>query len=168
MSLSECSSAAPPGRPEREFPLANLADTHRLAAQLAEHAQAGDVFALFGDLGAGKSEFARAFIRARLGSPGEEVPSPTFTLVQQYIPEPEDAPEIWHFDLYRLSEPQEAIELDIEDAFERAITLIEWPERLGALLPANHIALRFSIEETGRAAACSAPDEPARRLGFLP
>jgi tRNA threonylcarbamoyl adenosine modification protein YjeE len=103
-------------------------ETARLAAKLAALAKQGDVLALKGDLGAGKTAFARAFVRAYLDNPREEVPSPTFTLVQTY----EGARgAVWHFDLYRLSCPGEAEELDIEEAFASAVSLIEWPERLG-------------------------------------
>jgi tRNA threonylcarbamoyladenosine biosynthesis protein TsaE len=90
---------------------------------------------LKGDLGTGKTSFARAFIRAR-GNPDEEVPSPTFTLVQIYELDPI---AIWHFDLYRLQSAEEAWELGIEDAFGTATSLIEWPERLGPLLPARRL-----------------------------
>ena len=85
--------------------------TARLAAQIASRAQSGDVFALYGTLGMGKSVFARAFIQALTGA--EEVPSPTFTLLQTY-----DAPEfeIYHYDLYRLKSPEEVFELNIEVA----------------------------------------------------
>src|SRR5262249_30619797 len=117
----------------RTVALADLAATGRLAAALAAHARVGDVIALSGGLGAGKTAFARAFIRARRGGDAvSEVPSPTFTLVQVYgLP---DAP-VWHFDLYRLKHPDEAYELGLEEALAEAITLIEWPERLGTLLP---------------------------------
>lgn len=118
------------------FELQDEPATGRLAAAVAAVARVGDVVALGGDLGAGKTSFARAFIRARAGDPGLEVPSPTFTLVQSY-----DLPggAVWHFDLYRLKRAEEAWELGIEDAFVEAISLIEWPERLGDLLPAERL-----------------------------
>lgn len=116
--------------------------TASLAARIATLARAGDVIALHGELGAGKTTFARAFIRARGG--GETVPSPTFTLVQIY--EIGDVP-IWHVDLYRLRDPDEAWELGIEDAFRDGISLIEWPERLGSLLPARR--LRITLADAG-------------------
>jgi tRNA threonylcarbamoyladenosine biosynthesis protein TsaE len=108
--------------------------TAAFAALLAALATPGDVIALKGELGAGKTTLARAFIRARGGD--ETVPSPTFTLVQLY-----DLPSatVWHFDLYRLRQPDEAWELGIEDAFRDGISLIEWPERLGDLLPARRL-----------------------------
>ena len=110
--------------------LASETDTHALAGKIAGILRAGDTVLLEGDIGAGKTAFCRAAIRARLGYQ-EDVPSPTFTLVQTY----EDDPDIWHFDLYRLSHPDEAIELGIEEAFETAICLIEWPDRLADLAP---------------------------------
>jgi tRNA threonylcarbamoyladenosine biosynthesis protein TsaE len=113
--------------------------TASLAARIAALARAGDVIALEGELGAGKTSFARSFIRARGGD--EAVPSPTFTLVQLY--EIGDVP-IWHFDAYRLREPDEAWELGIEDAFRDGISLIEWPERLGPLLPARRLRIILS------------------------
>jgi tRNA threonylcarbamoyladenosine biosynthesis protein TsaE len=116
--------------------------TASLAARIAALARAGDVIALEGELGAGKTSFARAFIRAR-GS-DEAVPSPTFTLVQLY--EIGDVP-IWHFDAYRLRDPDEAWELGIEEAFRDGISLIEWPERLGPLLPARR--LRITLSDAG-------------------
>lgn len=118
--------------------LQDLAATERLADQLARIAQAGDVIGLCGELGAGKTTFARAFIRARLGI--EEVPSPTFTLVQTYEGHGE---AIWHFDLYRIQDPAEAVELGIEEAFADAISLIEWPHRLGDGLPRSWLELRL-------------------------
>lgn len=121
--------------------LAGLPATHALAARLARIAKPGDVLALSGDLGAGKTEFARAFIRA-LTDADEDVPSPTFTLVQTYEGE---TGEIWHFDLYRLESAEEAFELGIEDAFHDAISLIEWPERLGPYLPRNRLGVHLSV-----------------------
>jgi len=122
--------------------LANEAATEALAARLARLAQPGDVLALRGTLGAGKSTFARAFIRA-LTSPEEEVPSPTFTLLQTYDT---DQGPVWHLDLYRLSEPEEALELDLEEGFATAICLIEWPDRLGRLLPASRLDLTLAAD----------------------
>jgi tRNA threonylcarbamoyladenosine biosynthesis protein TsaE len=116
--------------------------TASLAARIAALARPGDVIALKGELGTGKTSFARAFIRAR-GS-DEAVPSPTFTLVQIY--ETGDVP-IWHFDAYRLRDPDEAWELGIEEAFRDGISLIEWPERLGPLLPARR--LRITLSDAG-------------------
>src|SRR6201999_3095288 len=114
------------------FDLADEASTAMFAASLARLARPGDIITLKGELGAGKTSFARAFIRARGDAP--EVPSPTFTLVQVY-----DFPEgaIWHFDGYRLRDPEEAWELGIEEAFDRGISLIEWPECFGSLIPAR-------------------------------
>jgi tRNA threonylcarbamoyladenosine biosynthesis protein TsaE len=118
-----------------------------LAKPLAEALRPGDVVALWGDLGVGKTTFARVLIQALVG---EEinVPSPTFTLVQTY-----DSlhGEVWHCDLYRLKDPEEAFELGVEDAFHQAICLIEWPERLGGLLPHRRIDITFKIrDETTR------------------
>jgi tRNA threonylcarbamoyladenosine biosynthesis protein TsaE len=122
--------------------LPDEAATAALAKRLAAYARAGDVIALSGELGTGKTTFARAFIRARGG--GEEVPSPTFTLVQVYdLP----GPAIWHFDLYRLETAEEAWELGIEEAFAEGISLIEWPERLGTLLPARRLDIRLTFGE---------------------
>jgi tRNA threonylcarbamoyladenosine biosynthesis protein TsaE len=123
--------------------LPDEAATAALAARLAALARSGDVIALQGELGAGKTTFARAFIRAR-GS-DENVPSPTFTLVQQY--ELSDA-TVWHFDGYRLRDPEEAWELGIEDAFVDGISLIEWPERFGTLIPARRLEIALSTGPT--------------------
>ena len=132
-----------------------LAETERLARRLAPHAASGDIIGLCGPLGSGKTAFARAFIRARLGRPVEEVPSPTFTLVQLYE---HAAGAIWHFDLYRLSAPEEAYELGIEDAFSGAISLIEWPEKLGSMMPADWLEVRLVPGE----------DEAARIVTITP
>lgn len=115
--------------------------TAALAAQIAKLARAGDVIALSGDLGAGKTSFARAFIYARSAA-DQDVPSPTFTLVQVYDCDGADT-AIWHFDLYRLHAAEEAWELGIEEAFCSGISLIEWPERLGPLLPRRRLAITF-------------------------
>jgi tRNA threonylcarbamoyladenosine biosynthesis protein TsaE len=115
-----------------------------VASRLAPQAHAGDVLALWGGLGVGKTVFARAFIRAR-GQPGMEVPSPTFTLVQVYRSVPPFAGDVYHFDLFRLNASEEALELDIEDAFASGISLIEWPDRLGAYLP--HERLDVVLED---------------------
>lgn len=115
-------------------PLADEAATRALGRSLAARVGPGDVVALWGGLGAGKSTLARAFIRA-LTSEDEDVPSPTFTLVQTY--EGGTGP-IWHFDLYRLESADDIWELDIEDAL-RDISLIEWPDRMGVFLPQNRL-----------------------------
>ncbi len=124
--------------------------TAALAAGLAACVRGGDVIGLSGPLGSGKTTFARYFIGARLGA--GEVPSPTFTLVETY--QPDQGPAIWHFDLYRIEAPEDAYELGIEDAFADAVALIEWPERLGALMPAEHlvIALAAGAGENSRVA----------------
>ncbi len=129
----------------RALRLPDIDATVRLAAALAARARPGDVLALYGDLGTGKTTFARAFIHARAAAAGvavDEVPSPTFTLVQTYeLP----GGDVWHFDLYRLSGPEEVFELGWEEALAGGIALVEWPERLGALLPADRLDLVLSI-----------------------
>ena len=122
--------------------------------------------ALEGDLGAGKTTFARALIAAFAAEARQmppEVPSPTFTLMQTY-----DFPRatIWHFDLYRIERPEDAYELGIEEALADGIALIEWPERLGPLLPARHIGVRLAFGDTpdARRIELSAPAGAAGRL----
>ncbi len=114
-------------------------ETAHLARRIGAQLRAGDVLLLEGPIGAGKTHFARALIQSLLPVP-EDVPSPTFTLVQTY-----DGPkcEIWHSDLYRLGHPDEVIELGLTDAFDTAICLVEWPDRLGDLAPANALTLGF-------------------------
>lgn len=145
--------------------LADEAATARLGQALASLARPGAVIALGGSLGAGKSTLARAFIRA-LTSPEEEVPSPTFTLVQVY-----EAPPalVWHFDLYRLENPDDALELDIEEAFAEGICLIEWPDRLGRHLPRRRLDLILSpgVTETARRATLTAHGPWAESIGEL-
>jgi len=114
----------------------------QLAAKIAPVCQMGDVICLHGDLGAGKTTFARFFIQA-LGNT-ELVPSPTFTLVQQY----ETSPPVFHFDLYRLTDPEEIIELGLDEAQATGISLIEWPERLGDFLPKDRLEISLSLGKT--------------------
>ncbi|AIL13291.1 hypothetical protein IM40_06955 [Candidatus Paracaedimonas acanthamoebae] len=111
----------------KTFFLPTLQKTQEIAQQLARLSRPKDVIMLQGDLGAGKTEFARAFIR-ELTHQEMTVPSPTFTLVEIYEAISGD---IWHFDLYRLKSAPEIWDLGIEEAFARGITLLEWPERLG-------------------------------------
>jgi tRNA threonylcarbamoyladenosine biosynthesis protein TsaE len=127
--------------------LADEAATTALGTRIAAAARSGDVVALYGDLGAGKTTLARGLIRA-LAGPETEAPSPTFTLVQTY-----DTPnlQIWHFDLYRLTDPAEARELGIEEAVD-GLALIEWPERLGRYLPHARLEVRLDFEGEGRIA----------------
>lgn len=130
--------------------LANLAATRAFARQIAPLLKTGDVVAFDGALGAGKTELCRAIIQA-LGFP-DDVPSPTFTLVQVYEPTSENqtSPTLWHMDLYRLDSPEDAFELGIEEAFDTAVSLIEWPSKLGPYLPPGFLTLRLDIaEETG-------------------
>lgn len=146
--------------------LPDEAATCALAAALAHRAREGDVIGLSGPLGSGKTVFARAFIRARFGAE-EEVPSPTFTLVEVY--EPRTGPAIWHFDLYRLGRPEDAYELGFEDALTDGIALIEWPERLGSLLPRETlgVALAPGPGATERRARLDAPPGWASRIAGL-
>lgn len=133
--------------------LADDAATAALAGRIAPILRAGDTILLEGDIGAGKTTFARALIRARLGRE-EDVPSPTFTLVQTY----EDArADIWHCDLYRLTSPDEILELGLDAAFDDAICLIEWPDRLGAAAPPSALGLTLSLEGEGRRARFEGP-----------
>jgi tRNA threonylcarbamoyladenosine biosynthesis protein TsaE len=124
----------------RATTLENPAATAALAAQLAGLARVGDVLALWGDLGMGKTAFARAFIAARAGE-ALVVPSPTFTLLQTY-----DLPNgpVWHFDLYRLASPDDVWELGWEQGLSEAILLVEWPQRLGDFLPADRLDVSFA------------------------
>jgi tRNA threonylcarbamoyladenosine biosynthesis protein TsaE len=125
------------------------------AAALAPRLRAGDVLFLRGGLGAGKTAFARALVRALCGDAALAVPSPTFTLVQTY-----DTPAgaLWHFDLYRLKTPDEIYEIGWEDALSGGLVVVEWPERLGndgdsPLAPPDRLEIRLAL----------LPDNPTRR-----
>ncbi|TVR97385.1 MAG: tRNA (adenosine(37)-N6)-threonylcarbamoyltransferase complex ATPase subunit type 1 TsaE [Rhodospirillales bacterium] len=128
--------------------LADPAATETLARRIAPLAVRRDVLALWGGLGTGKTVFARALIRARTGR-DEDVPSPTFTLVQTYpLPFPADC-VIYHFDLYRITGPDEAWDLGFDEALALGISLIEWPDRLGDLLPQDRLDIRFERDRAG-------------------
>jgi tRNA threonylcarbamoyladenosine biosynthesis protein TsaE len=148
--------------------LEDEAATAALARRLAPYLQLGDVIALSGDLGAGKTSFARALIRAMSG-PEEaerEVPSPTFTLVQSYET---SAGPIHHFDLYRIQSPDELTEIGWEEALADGIVLVEWPQRAGALLPAGRLDLILSFgagSEARRAVLQPRAGWMARHPGF--
>ncbi len=116
--------------------------TSQLAQAFAPIMTAGSVVLLHGVVGAGKTHFARQLILTRLAQIGatEDVPSPTFTLVQTYDV---GVLEIWHADLYRLSDVTEVYELGLEAAFDNAICLVEWPDRLGELVPENALSITF-------------------------
>lgn len=142
--------------------------TAALARMLAATARPGRAILLDGPVGAGKTHFARAFIRARQGDAAEDVPSPTFTLVQTY-----DDPrgtEIWHADLYRLTDPSELAELGLDEALDSAICLIEWPDRLDRLPDgAITVAIAAHADPDLRTITLIAPDAArmAQRAGFV-
>ena len=119
----------------------NEAALQDLAAKLAKDLRTGDVVTLLGDLGAGKTSFARGLINA-IAPVEEEVPSPTFTLVQVY--DAQD-PAIWHFDLYRIEKPDDIRELGWEEARRMGVALVEWPERLGTLLPKDRLEISIDF-----------------------
>lgn len=125
--------------------LPSEADTQSFGRRLAHLARTGDVFALYGTLGMGKSVLARAFIQELTGT--EEVPSPTFTLLQTYEAA---AFEIYHFDLYRLKNPEEIFEIGVEEAMYQGVSLIEWPERMQPYLPRDYYKIELTPQENGR------------------
>jgi len=126
--------------------LPDEAATAALGTALAPLLRPGDVIALSGDLGAGKTTLARGILTA-LGLE-EEAPSPSFAIVQPYEP-PEVRLPVWHVDLYRLDNADDAEELGLEEAREYAVLLIEWPERLGVSLWSDALRLRLEIAEGG-------------------
>jgi tRNA threonylcarbamoyladenosine biosynthesis protein TsaE len=136
--------------------LADEAATQELGRSLALALQPGEAICLSGPLGAGKSTLARALVRA-LTTPDEEVPSPTFTLVQFY-----EGPRLHvaHFDLYRLSSPDEAYEIGLDEALEDGAAVIEWPERLEGALPPDRLDVEIAPAEGG--------DEQGRRVRLVP
>jgi tRNA threonylcarbamoyladenosine biosynthesis protein TsaE len=148
---------------EGDFRLDDAEATGALGARIAAVLQPGDAICLFGPLGAGKSTLARGLIRA-LTSEDEEVPSPTFTLVQSY-----DGPDltIAHFDLYRLKSAAEAFELGLDEALETGCAIIEWPERLEGALPPCRLDIELAIDgEARRARLTPHGDFEGRALEF--
>ena len=127
--------------------------TAKIARRLGAVLVAGDTVLLSGDVGAGKTHFARALIQSLLAAP-EDVPSPTFTLVQVY--DTASDIEIWHADLYRLSDLTEVDELGLTQAFNDAICLVEWPDRLGGVAP-----------DAAQSLTLDAPDGDDRRVADL-
>ena len=130
--------------------------TTRLGEALATCLRDGDTILLEGQIGTGKTHFARAVIRKLFSTPDQpeiEIPSPTFTLVQTYL-----APglELWHADLYRLSDPSEIEELGLLEAFQSAIVLVEWPDRLSEP-PDSALTIHFDYQGDGRIATLSSP-----------
>ncbi|MGB3555535.1 MAG: tRNA (adenosine(37)-N6)-threonylcarbamoyltransferase complex ATPase subunit type 1 TsaE [Jannaschia sp.] len=139
--------------------------TARLARALVPDLRSGDTLLLEGPVGAGKTSFARHLIGAILaadGLPPEDVPSPTFTLVQTYVAR---RFEIWHADLYRLGDPGEVAELGLTEAFDTALCLVEWPERIGADRPTGAANLRFDgAGRDGRRLTITGPPDLMTRL----
>lgn len=126
------------------FPVKTEQEMKTLGAKLASYLKAPQVIALYGTLGAGKTTFVRGFIQALTE---EEVPSPTFTLLQTY---PTDQGDIYHYDFYRLKSPEEALELNIDEAFSSGISFLEWPEKIGKYLPKKYIKITFEVLGTER------------------
>lgn len=119
-------------------------ETAQLAVQLGALLKMGDCLLLVGSIGAGKTHFARHLIQSLLNVT-EDVPSPTFTLVQTYDTK---AGELWHADLYRLTALDEIEELGLTDAFDAAICLIEWPDRLGVLTPDDALTITLDLDQS--------------------
>ena len=139
----------------RQINLSTLDATKDLAVRIAKCLRVGDIVALKGPLGAGKTTLARYIIQG-LGWMESEIPSPTFTLAQEY-----DFSKftLWHFDMYRLEAPEDAFEIGVEEAFATGVSLIEWPERLGGYLPLQRLDVTLSFrDDAGR------DDEGARQV----
>ncbi|MFI4963998.1 MAG: tRNA (adenosine(37)-N6)-threonylcarbamoyltransferase complex ATPase subunit type 1 TsaE [Caulobacterales bacterium] len=128
--------------------LPDEAATARLGAAIARGLRSGEAVCLSGPLGAGKSTLARALVRA-LTTSDEDVPSPTFTLVQFYEGQ---RLKIAHFDLYRLANPDEAYEIGLDEALDDGAAVIEWPQRLDGRLPADRLDVEIALEGVGRSA----------------
>ena len=129
-----------------EWTISTEKELEKIADEIIPLLSVGDVVALQGTLGVGKTTFVRTLIQRLLGN-SVDVPSPTFTLLQSY-----DTPNftIYHFDFYRLKSPDEAYEVGIEDAFSDGVSMIEWPDKIGAHLPSKHKAISFEILDNGK------------------
>ena len=129
-----------------EWTISTEKELEKIADEIIPLLVVGDVVALQGTLGVGKTTFVRTLIQRLLGN-SVDVPSPTFTLLQSY-----DTPNftIYHFDFYRLKSPDEAYEVGIEDAFSDGVSMIEWPDKIGSLLPSKHKVISFEILGNGK------------------
>lgn len=149
-----------------KFDLKNADETAKLARVLSMNIQSGDTILLGGPVGAGKTHFARSFIKSLLIT-DEDVPSPTFTLVQTYETQ---IGEVWHADLYRLSTEQEIEELGLSDAMTEAVCLIEWPDRLGSYTPTDALSIDIkplsALDERCLTARWSHPKWTAKTRGW--
>ena len=141
--------------------LANEQATERLVTDIAAALEPGDLVTLSGDLGAGKTTFARAMIRYLADNPDIPVPSPTFTLIQTY-----DLPRfpVVHADLYRLEGPGELAELGFDDLPKDAVVLLEWPDRAAGFLPPDRLDVAFTLAAAGRPRSPQGADHRLRRL----
>lgn len=142
--------------------LPDLDRTLALAARLAPLGQTGDCVALWGDLGAGKTELARGWLRA--AGVEEDIPSPTFALVQPYET---DLGPISHFDLYRLEGPEDTREIGFDAALDDGLVLVEWPGRLGEYLPADRLDIELTLDPQGRRAQLTGRGTWAARLATI-
>lgn len=135
--------------PTFSLSLSDEAATERLGAALAARLRPRDVVALEGGLGVGKTTLARAILRSATGEPDLIVPSPTFTLVEIYDTR---LGSFWHFDLYRLEQAEQVFELGWEEARAEGVALVEWPDRMGPLLPSSRLTVTLAMENEGRRA----------------
>jgi tRNA threonylcarbamoyladenosine biosynthesis protein TsaE len=160
-------SLRPDAARHHHISLPDLSATAKLGAAIAQHLRRGDGLMLSGALGAGKTTLARAIIGAAQIAAGltpEDVPSPTYTLVQTY-----SAGEltIWHADLYRLNSAAEVVELGLDEALATGVLLVEWPEKLGAALPADRLDISLSGMEGQRYAEIAAHGSWHARFAYV-
>lgn len=150
----------------RTLALPDEAATARLAQAVARLARPGDAILLAGPYGAGKTAFARAFLRSATGDPDLVVPSPSFTLVQTHaLP---DGVEVWHYDLWRVAGEDELAELGWDEA-RAGIALVEWPERLGNLTPVDALTIALApVAGDPDARVATLTGWPDRLVGLVP
>ena len=130
----------------KKFTCNSLDDTKRVAEYFSEFAKPGQCFALYGNLGFGKTTFAQYLIKI-LNPEIDNIASPTFNIIQTY---PSDTADIWHIDCYRLKSADEFYDLGIDEAFPDCVTIIEWPQIIEDLLPRNTIKIQFSKTDNQR------------------